>query len=91
MYAAISPSSEAITEPKKIIVDGKAQLTFAANDKGDTRLKNLFQSDPVRILFPNAPKEDISQAVVVTTSGGLVGGDKIAIEIEAEAGASALV
>jgi urease accessory protein len=90
MYAAFSQSKDDATTINKIIVDGKARLSFAASE-GVTRLEDLFQSDPVRILFPSPPKDDISQAVVVTTSGGLVGGDKIALDIAVRENAKALV
>jgi len=91
MYAAISPSKDEALLKKKIIVDGKARLSFAVDDDGITRLQDLYQRDPQRILFPNAPKDDITQAVVVTTSGGLVGGDQISVEIKTSEKARALV
>jgi urease accessory protein len=91
MYAAISQSNDDKIETKKIIVDGKARLSFAADADGTTRLEDLYQRDPQRILFPNAPVDDIFQAVVVTTSGGLVGGDKISVDIKAGENAKALV
>ncbi len=91
MYAAISPSNDETTDTKQIIVDGKARLSFAADGDGVTRLEDLYQRDPQRILFPNAPKDDIFQAVVVTTSGGLVGGDKISVDIKTGETAAALV
>jgi urease accessory protein len=91
MYAAISLSKDEALLEKKIIVDGKARLSFAADDDGITRLEDLYQRDPQRILFPNAPKDDITQAVVVTTSGGLVGGDQISVEIKTSEKARALV
>jgi urease accessory protein len=71
-------------------VNGRAEVGFAHRD-GATRLAHLYQHDPVRILFPNtAPGESI-EATVVTTSGGLVGGDKISLEIKAGANTTALV
>lgn len=91
MYAAISPSNEETTDTARIVVDGKARLSFAADDDGVTRLEDLYQRDPMRVLFPNTPKNDISQAVIVTTSGGLVGGDQISMEFETREAASALV
>lgn len=85
MYAATLQS-----DASKIIVDGKGRVKFALTD-GQTRLVDLYQRDPVRILFPETSKLEIPQAVVVTTSGGLVGGDRIAVEGEAGTGATALV
>jgi urease accessory protein len=91
MYAAISPSENETPNAKKITVDGKARLSFAADKAGTTRLEDLYQQDPQHILFPNPPKDDITQAVVVTTSGGLVGGDQISIEIKTSKNAQALI
>jgi urease accessory protein len=91
MYAVISPSNDETGHSKKIVVDGKARLSFAVNAAGVTRLEDLYQRDPQRILFPTPAKNDLLQAVVVTTSGGLVGGDKIFVDVKALKHAQALV
>mgnify|MGYP002279559471 CR=1 FL=1 len=56
-----------------------------------TRLADLYQHDPVRILFPATPLAEPIQAAIVTTSGGLVGGDVIEIEACVGDGARALI
>jgi urease accessory protein len=76
--------------PQVIEVKGRAEIGFAHRN-GVTRLSHLFQHDPVRILFPNPAPDDSVEATVVTTSGGLVGGDNISLEITAGANATALV
>ena len=86
MYAVISPSEN--TAPVSGVVplrrwaDGAAEVSFVQTD-GETRLRHLYQSDPCRVLFPRqaggAPKE----AVIVTTSGGVVGGDRLRVAIGA--------
>jgi len=54
-------------------------------DGSRTRLAHLDQSDPLRILFPDvAPEEPITGALV-TTSGGLVGGDSLGIKVHGAA------
>jgi urease accessory protein len=73
-----------------LLVDGKARIAFASSDN-ETRLTDLYQRDPMRVLFPETPKDDLPQAVVVTTSGGLVGGDRITLEAEAGFDARAFV
>ncbi len=86
MYAVTLPS-----EPvKPIVVDGKAEITFVCKG-GVTGLADLYQRDPVRALFPNTPDDEIAQGVIVTTSGGLVGGDRISVSVTAAEGASAMV
>lgn len=62
---------------------GRAEIGFAYRD-GCTRLATLHQSDPLRVLFPDvSPAEPITGALV-TTSGGLVGGDSLKVFVGAE-------
>ena len=52
---------------------------------------HLYQRDPLRVLFPMPEAGDIEIAVLLTTSGGLVAGDRLAIEIQVGEGAAAHV
>ncbi len=70
--------------------DGTSELRFTRKD-GVTSVAHLFQRSPCRVLFPNAPPDDLPLAVLLTTSGGLAGGDRIRISIGAEDGAQAVV
>lgn len=58
---------------------------------GATCLAHLYQHDPLRVLFPTPEAGDSSLAVLVTTSGGLVAGDRVSIAVRLEAGAAAHV
>ena len=58
---------------------------------GATRLTRLYQHDPMRVLFPAPEAGDSSLAVLVTTSGGLVAGDRIRVAVRLDAGAIAHV
>ena len=71
-------------------VSGVAQIGFAVRD-GKTRLAHLYERNPLRVLFPTPIAGDAALAVLVTTSGGLVAGDHITIEIAAGEGAVAHV
>src|SRR5881397_989882 len=71
-------------------VSGVAEIAFAVRD-GATRLTHLYQHDPMRVLFPKPETGDAAAAVLVTTSGGLVAGDHVAIAIRLEAAAAAHV
>ncbi len=84
MLDATSPFEASLAK-----VDGRAEIRFAQKD-GQTRLARLYQHEPLRVLFPAPASGDIPQAALVTTSGGLVGGDHLTITIEAEAGAAAM-
>jgi urease accessory protein len=56
--------------------DGALELGYVAAG-GATRLAHLFQSDPCRALFPRGETDDVDQTILLTTSGGLAGGDRI--------------
>ena len=71
---------------------GAAEMRFApAGAEGRTRVAWLHQKAPCRALFPHAEVGDPLLAVLLTTSGGLTGGDSLKLRIEAAAGARALV
>jgi urease accessory protein len=71
-------------------VSGAAEIGFGVR-AGATRLAHLFQHDPLRVLFPTPEPGDAALAVLVTTSGGLVAGDRIALTVCAQPGSVAHV
>ncbi len=85
MCAVTLPSEGPLTQP----VHGLARLDFHLAD-GETRLKDLYHHDPLRVLFPDPGAGEPPQAVLVTTSGGLVGGDGLEIEATVHDGARAM-
>lgn len=64
-----------------LLADGVAEIRFDQRD-GVTRLAHLFQRDPLRVLFPEPAVGDPPVAVIVTTSGGLVAGDRLDISVK---------
>ena len=70
--------------------DGAAELGLRLRDAG-TALAHLFQSDPCRVLFPRPEPDDVFQAVMLTTSGGLTDGDRVRLSIDCAGGTSAVV
>ena len=86
MFDATSPSELR----SGTLADGRAEIAFAA-DGGRTRLAHLYHHDPLRFLFPTSPAGDCIQAALVTTSGGLVGGDRLSINIKTLTRAMAMV
>jgi urease accessory protein len=72
------------------LTDGAAEIRFDRRN-GATRLVQLYQRDPLRVLFPAPAAGDPPVAVIVTTSGGLVAGDRLDIRVELAAGAAAHV
>jgi urease accessory protein len=79
-----------LASPPHMRTEGGARLRFTAS-AGESRLAELWQHDPMRVLLP-APLDDaLPHGVLINTSGGLVGGDRIAVEIALDDGARALV
>ncbi len=68
---------------------GRAEIGFDVR-RGATRLAHLFQHEPLRVVLPGA-EGDLPSALLITTSGGLVGGDRIDIAVSVGAGAAARV
>ena len=83
-------SAVARTPPIFERCDGASELRFVRRD-GVTSLAHLFQRAPCRVLFPNSPADDLPLAALLTTSGGLAGGDRVRISVGAEEGAQAVV
>ena len=72
------------------MTNGAAEIGFARRD-GVTRLAHLYQADPLRVLLPIPEAGDPIEAAIVTTSGGLVGGDRIDVAIRVDRAARAHV
>jgi urease accessory protein len=72
-------------------VDGAAEVRFLGADDGTTRLECLYQRAPLKLLLPADRETGVMAAVVLNTAGGLVGGDRLTIGVEAGAGTAVLV
>jgi len=69
---------------------GECRLVFARRD-GQTRLADLYQRDPCRVLFPDSEPGAPPQGVLLTTSGGVTSGDSLKIHVEAGPDTEAIV
>lgn len=69
---------------------GSVRVRFG-QDGPHTRLASLYQQAPCRMLFPTPADNDPLQGVLLTTTGGLTGGDRLDIEIDASDGAVATI
>jgi urease accessory protein len=69
---------------------GGASLRFAVA-RGGTRLADLHQTSPMRILFPTPEPGEPPLAALVNTAGGLAGGDEVDISVTLDAAAVATV
>jgi urease accessory protein len=79
------PLAETVPPPKFQRGDGAADVVF-----GRGGLARLYQRTPCRVLFPRPEPDDLPVAALLTTSGGLAGGDRLRLSITAEAGARAI-
>ncbi len=73
--------------PRLQRASGECRVAFDLRD-GRTRLGDLYQSDPCRVLFPRPEPGEPPQAVLLTTSGGVTDGDSLKLAIEIGPGAS---
>ena len=76
-----------VSADEQSVRSGLLQLGWAGGSV--RRLTVLRQHSPLRALFPL--EADGADAVVVNTSGGVVGGDRLAVEVEVEDATTALV
>lgn len=67
--------------PRLQRASGESRVAFDLRD-GRTRLGDLYQRDPCRVLFPVPEPGEPPQAVMITTSGGVTGGDTLRMSIE---------
>ena len=72
-------------------VDGEARIAFRRRADGVIALADLYQRAPCRVLFPTTEAGEPVQAVLLTTSGGLTGGDRTRVSVSVEPGARATV
>ncbi len=80
----------ATAPPRMQRASGESRVAFAVRD-GATRLTDLYQRDPCRILFPDPEPGEPPHAVLVTTSGGIAGGDTLKMAVEVGPGGHAVV
>lgn len=72
-------------------VDGALHIEFRRTPAGHTALADLYQRAPCRVLFPTPEVGEPTLAVLLTTSGGLTGGDRTDASIIVGPGSSATV
>ena len=84
------PESAKAIRPGRMAVHGAVEIAFAASG-ATTRLRHLYHSGPCRVLFPGPPAGAPLEATIATTSGGIVGGDRISFSATAESGSAATV
>jgi urease accessory protein len=69
--------------------DGATTLSIGCDARGVSRLRDLYQRAPCRVLFPDVEPGEPLQAVLLTTCGGLTGGDRTSVTFDVGAAARA--
>lgn len=69
---------------------GFSNIVVTGSERG-TRIKEVFQRSPIRMLFPRIGGAPIEEAVLVNTAGGIAGGDRLEFGVTALAGAAIAV
>jgi urease accessory protein len=70
--------------------DGYCRIVLGGSGKG-TRIMDVYQKSPLRVLFPKTSNTGAKEAVLVNTSGGVAGGDRLETTVTAIEDASIAV
>ena len=70
--------------------EGAVRIVLSGSENG-TRVKEVFQQSPLRILFPSTIAGAVEEAVLLNTAGGIAGGDRLECGVAALANASIAV
>src|SRR6202044_1002106 len=82
-YSNVGTSGVAVPRDKDLQrSEGFARLVLAGSAHG-TRIVDIFQRSPIRLMFPGTRGAPIEEAVVVNTGGGIAGGDRLAFAVTA--------
>jgi urease accessory protein len=70
--------------------EGSGRLVLSGSEEG-TRIIDVFQRAPIRIMFPRTAGSAVEEAVFVNTAGGIAGGDRLETDVTALGNASIAV
>jgi urease accessory protein len=88
MYAATSRSDAPALLPAYIRASGRIACRLGVAPDGSTRLLDLGEGGGYRLKFPRGPR---FEGVVVNTGGGMAGGDRVDVTVEAGDGTTAVL
>jgi urease accessory protein len=70
--------------------NGVGRIVLAGSERG-TRIVDVYQKFPIGIVFPRIGDDLVKEAVIINSSGGIAGGDRLEIEVVALNNASVAV
>ena len=62
-----------------------------AGDEAGARIADIYQKFPIRLVFPKVDGRRCKEVVIINSSGGVAGGDRLEIEVVALSAASVSV
>ena len=79
-------STESSSDKDLQRAEGTCRIVVGGSGRG-TRIMDLYQKSPIRVLFPRTGDDRAQEAVLVNTSGGVAGGDRLQSSVTALSGA----
>ena len=70
--------------------EGSCRIVLSGSESG-TRVIDVFQRSPIRVMFPRIGGAAVNEAVLINTAGGIAGGDRLECGVTALADASIAV
>lgn len=70
--------------------DGCCRVVLSGSEIG-TRIDDIYERSPIRVMFPRTGHRPVEEAVLINTSGGIAGGDRLKCSVTALPGASLAV
>jgi urease accessory protein len=70
--------------------DGCGRVILIGSENG-TRIEDIFERSPIRIMFPRTEHHAVQEAVLINTAGGIAGGDQLECSVAVLPGASIAV
>jgi len=62
--------------------EGASRIVLNGSETG-TRVMDIFQRAPIRIMFPRTTGAAVEEAVLINTAGGIAGGDRLQFDVTA--------
>jgi urease accessory protein len=62
--------------------DGCGRIVLRGSENG-TRIEDVFERSPIRIMFPRTGHRAVEEAVLINTAGGIAGGDQLECSVVA--------
>lgn len=73
-----------------LVVDGTVRAVIGPSDDG-TRLLDLYQHEPLKLMWPRVEADESLTGILLNTSGGMVGGDRHQVRIDCLANGHAMI